>query len=80
MARKNIAIALGAAVFTLLLISHLISNLGFPLLTFLNIHYDRILGQGTQFQIPINPDDAKEDATKSESRFLLGVGKADITG
>lgn len=77
MARNHIIAALGAACFALLLIFQLISSFGFPEVIFLNLHRVDPLGAQASTQIPINPN---ENITKDESLYLLGVGKADITG
>lgn len=81
MARSPIAVALATATITLLITFHLISTFGLPTLGFLNIYY---ILEGSENipseQIPINPPLAGSQASQDASVYLLGVGKADITG
>ena len=80
MARSHIAVALGGAAFTLLLIFQLISSFGFPEITFLNIDWTETLVGSSPYQIPISEDEWVHVAKPNEDLYLLGVGKADITG
>ena len=81
MARSPIAVALATATIALLITFHLISTFGLPTLDFLNLHYVREGSANIPFeQIPINPPLSESEALQDASSYLLGVGKADITG
>ena len=81
MARPPIAVALATATIALLITFHLISTFGLPTLSFLNLHYVfEGLENTPSEQIPINPPFAESEASQDASVYLLGVGKADITG
>ena len=80
MSRYHLGVALGAATFALLVVFQLISSFGFPNITFLNFHHIDFSGPGSNHQIPLSPDDSKENPSEDGSVYLLGVGKADITG
>ena len=81
MARSPIAVALATATIALLITFHLISTFGLPTLGFLNLYYVLEGPENTPFtQIPINPPLAESEASQDASSYLLGVGKADITG
>ena len=81
MARSPIVVALATATITLLIAFHLISTFGLPTLSFINLHY---VLEGSEnapsAQIPINPPLTESEASQDASSYLLGVGKADITG
>lgn len=84
MARSHIAVALGAAVFALLVILQLTSTLRIPELDFWHWTVQE-QGNGIPQTHLFNEKDAAEDAatnavTAEGSQYLLGVGKADITG
>lgn len=81
MTRNNLHIvaALGAATFTLLVLFQLSSTFGFPQFGFLNLHYD-VSESGSQYQIPILSGFDVSKPKLNGSQYLLGVGKADITG
>jgi len=79
MARGHVAIALGAACFALLVVFQLISTFGFPQVGFLNLHYIPVYS-GSSNQIPIDVELPSDYVSKNGSLYLLGVGKADITG
>jgi len=84
MARSHIAVALGAAVFALLVILQLTSTLRIPELDFWHWTVQE-QGNGIPQMHLFNEKDAAEDAatnavTAEGSQYLLGVGKADITG
>ena len=81
MARTPIAAALAIATITLLIIFHLISTFGLPRLDYLHLRY---VSNGAKDvspqQIPINPPTADHARPEDASMYMLGVGKADITG
>ena len=81
MARFHIAAALGAATLAILVILHLISRFGLPALDFMHLTNDAsTIGSPTN-QYPINPPYNKgSEVANDETLYLLGVGKADITG
>ena len=79
MVRGNIAVALGAACFALLVVFQLVSTFGFPQVNFLNLHYTPV-HTGPSNQIPIDSELPSDYVSKNGSLYLLGVGKADITG
>ncbi|KAF2502657.1 Neutral/alkaline nonlysosomal ceramidase [Lophium mytilinum] len=81
MARSHIAVALGAAVFALFIIFQLCSSFGVPQVGFW--HWK--LGPEGRHPVPqthiFSENDAAAVAESAEgSQYLLGVGKADITG
>ena len=80
MARSHIAIALGGAAFTLLLIFQLISSFGLPEIGLLNIILTKTPIESSPYQIPISEDGWVNVEKPDEGLYLLGVGKADITG
>jgi len=81
MARFHIAAALATAIVSLLTTFYLISTLGLPELGFLQLRYD--YGQPSivsSQQMPIEPFPEAESVTDPHTQYLLGIGKADITG
>ena len=81
MARSHVAIALAAACFALLVVFQLVSTFGFPHISFLNLYHTSSNTRTVPpFQIPIDGDFSENYAAKDGSLYLLGVGKADITG
>ena len=78
MARSHIAVAFGAALFASLIISQLVVNLGFPQADFWHgrLDQDRHDVQQTHLFSGKQTGELVEDA----SQYLIGVGKADITG
>jgi len=83
MARFHIAAALATATVSLLIIFYLISMLGIPELEFLQLRYD--YGQPSivsSQQMPIEPFPDAESVQDPHTctQYLLGIGKADITG
>lgn len=80
MARLHIAVALASAIFALLLVFQLFSNFGIPELDFLHLRPQAPLGHPLLHQIPINSPSANSGSLQDGTRYLLGVGKADITG
>ena len=84
MARSHIAVTLGAAAFALLVIFQLTSTLRIPELDFWHWTVQE-QGNGIPQTHLFSEEDAAEDAaadaaTAEGSQYLLGVGKADITG
>lgn len=80
MARYNIAAALAGATFSLLVILQLISTFGLPRFDFLSIRYDGATRGSFCNQIPIKSGGPDLEALEDDGLYLLGVGKADITG
>lgn len=80
MARLHIAAALASATFALLLVFQLFSTFGIPQLNFLRLRPQAPLGPPSLHQIPIDLPSANSGSLKDGTRYLLGVGKADITG
>lgn len=80
MARLHIAVALASASFALLLVLQLLSTFGFPKLEFPQLRPEVPQGNPTLHQTPINPPGAHAGGAENGTRYLLGVGKADITG
>ena len=78
MSRNHVIATLGAAWFALLAIYQLVSSFGFPQFSFLEL-YDVPVKDGSSFQVPVCSSPETHFA-QSESLYLLGVGKADITG
>jgi neutral ceramidase len=78
MARSHIAVALSAALVTLVIVGQLVINLGLPQVDFWHWRLDQDQHYHTQthFLNGKQADGAVEDA----SQYLIGVGKADITG
>lgn len=81
MARTPVAAALAIATITLLIVFHLISTFGLPRLEYFHLRYvfDGAKDNFPQ-QIPINPPTADYGGLEDASMYMLGVGKADITG
>ena len=76
MGRSNVAAALAVAGLTLILIFHLIASWGLPHLDFLHLQYaSGRLWKSTPHQRPLGLGGLSEGEP-----YLLGVGKADITG
>lgn len=78
MARSHIAVALGAALVASLIIGQLVISLGFPSVDFWHWRLDQSYGvtQQTHFLGGKQTGELVEDP----SSYLIGVGKADITG
>lgn len=79
MARSHFAVALGAALTSLLIISQLIYSLGFPTLDFWHWRVDSDFHDGTQ-QTHMYGGKQSGEVVDDPSQYLIGVGKADITG
>lgn len=77
MARSHIAVALGAAVFAILIVGQLLINLGFPNVDSWHWRLDQ-----SYHGIQQNPFMSEQDGglVEDASQYLIGVGKADITG
>lgn len=80
MARSSVAVALAATTFTLLIIFQLLSHYGFPRLPYFHWTYDSFSSLLVSHQIPILSPDSETVVSDSGTLYLLGVGKADITG
>lgn len=81
MARFHIAAAMATAMVALLTTFYLIATLGLPELGFLHLKYGH--GQSSLLssqQMPIGPLPEAEALSDPHTRYLLGIGKADITG
>lgn len=76
MARSHIAVALGAALIASLIIGQLVVNLGFPSVDFWHARLDQTYNGAQQDSFFSEKQDGGADA----SSYLIGVGKADITG
>lgn len=80
MARYHIAAALAGATFSLLVILQLVSTFGLPQLDFLRMRYGATTRNSFSHQIPIKSGAPDLKALDDDGLYLLGVGKADITG
>lgn len=80
MARSHIAAALAIASLGLLITFHLISQFGLPSVGFFRFSYDPDDTTTAPGQIPILSPVSQPSAFDHEPVYLLGVGKADITG
>lgn len=78
MARSHVAVALGASLFAILIFSQLIAHLGF---SHADSRHGRLEQDSAKFEHaqPFRPKQV-EDAADDPSQYLIGVGKADITG
>ena len=78
MARSHIAVALAAALVASLLVGHLILNLGFPSTDFWHSRFDPTYHETQQMHVL----GGKQSSPQADdpSSYLIGVGKADITG
>ena len=79
MARSHIAVALGAALVASLIIGHLVVNLGFPSVDFWHWRLDQSYGGAQQTHF-LGGKKQSGDLVDDPSSYLIGVGKADITG
>ena len=81
MARFHIAAALGAATMVLLITLQLISHFGLPALDFINLTKDAFtLGSTANQYLFKSPYNAGEKYADDGTLYMVGVGKADITG
>lgn len=77
MARSHIAVAVGAALVALLIVGQLVVNLGLPNNEFWHWRLDQTYGVPQDLFFSTKQDGGLvEDA----AQYLIGVGKADITG
>ena len=81
MARLHLAVAMVTAAALLFVTFQLISSFGLPRFDYLHLHHVfEGLHDIPSNQIPINSPPLDQESSKDASRYLLGVGKADITG
>lgn len=80
MARSHIAVALAATAFALLTIFSLLLHFGFPSLQYYHWTFDSVSNYRVHRQIPLNPLNSGPVKSGDGTQYLLGVGKADITG
>ena len=80
MARSNIVVALATTSMILCTLFYAFSTFGFPHVDFLRWHptYDQSV-EDTQ-QSPLFDEAMLKKGSKGNDLFMLGVGKADITG
>ncbi|KAF2475414.1 Neutral/alkaline nonlysosomal ceramidase [Lindgomyces ingoldianus] len=80
MARSHVLVAIGAAFFASLIISQLVINLGFPQVDFWHWRLDQDYHGMHQTHLFREKDAQAGKAVGDASQYLIGVGKADITG
>ena len=81
MARLHLAVAMATATALLFVAFQLISSFGLPRLDYLHLrHVFEGLNDLPSNQIPISFPSPDYESSKDASTYLLGVGKADITG
>ena len=80
MARIHIAAALATATLAVLLIFQLLSQYGWPEVDFLKLRYNLSWKDTMPNQFPINYLYSDSSSWNQGTLYLLGVGKADITG
>ncbi|KAL8695203.1 MAG: hypothetical protein Q9218_000241 [Villophora microphyllina] len=80
MARVHIAAALATACFGLLVAFHLIAQFGLPNVGFFHFEQNRDAVAAAPNQIPFGPANSQKATSNDEAAYLLGTGKADITG
>ena len=78
MARSHVVVALGVALITSLIVSQLIYSFGVPQVDFWRWHAEPGFYDGTH-QTHLAEKQSSEPAD-DPSQYLIGVGKADITG
>lgn len=78
MARSHIAVALGAALIASLILGQLVINLGFPTPDLWHSRLDQTYGEAHKMHF-LGEKQSPEQA-EDPSSYLIGVGKADITG
>ncbi|EDU45117.1 neutral ceramidase precursor [Pyrenophora tritici-repentis] len=78
MARSHIAVAFGAALIAILIVGQLVINLGFPSVDSWHARLDQSYNGAQQDQFVSEKQDG--GAGSDPSSYLVGVGKADITG
>jgi neutral ceramidase len=79
MARSHFVVALATALTTLVILSQLISSLGFPTIDFWHWQGGHALHDASQ-QTHMYGGKQSGDVADDPSQYLVGVGKADITG
>lgn len=79
MARSHIAVALGASLIASLIIAQLVINLGFPSVEFWHWRLDQSYSAAVQ-QTQFISEKQSGGQPNDPSSYLVGVGKADITG
>lgn len=83
MARSPIAIALVTTTLVLLLVFQLLSHFGFPKFQYFHWTYGSFSNFPVSHQVPIislGGEGSEAFASDNGTEYLLGVGKADITG
>ena len=80
MARLHIAAALATATVALIIIFQLLSQHGWPEVDFLKLRYHYPMIASVPGQFPINPPHNEASSSEHAALYMLGVGKADITG
>ncbi|KAF2998281.1 hypothetical protein E8E13_007002 [Curvularia kusanoi] len=78
MARSHIAVAFGAAFIAILIVGQLVVNLGFPANDFWHQRLDHSYDSVQQDLFMSTKQDGGQ--VEDPSQYLIGVGKADITG
>lgn len=78
MARSHIAVALSAAVIAFLIIVQLAINLRLPSVDFW--HWQHEQSYNGALQAPLGGGGQSGELLDDSSSYLIGVGKADITG
>ncbi|CAL8577606.1 hypothetical protein XPA_003430 [Xanthoria parietina] len=81
MARSHLAAALAVACVGILVTFHLISQFGLPNVGFFHFQQSSPEATASPYQIPFGPTAFRPPSTEDNgSMYLLGTGKADITG
>lgn len=80
MARSHIAAAVAIASLALLITLQLITQFGLPNVGFFHFQHVPEDTATTSDQIPFLPSSPPSAISKDGPQYLLGVGKADITG
>lgn len=78
MARSHFAVALGAAIIASLILGQLVINLGFPTPDLWHSRLDQSYGKAQQMHFLGQKQSGEQ--VDDPSSYLIGVGKADITG
>jgi hypothetical protein len=79
MPRSRFEIALAATTFTVIVTVHLISSYGFPTLDFFDFYQGQRWESGNYQHVFPGQTDWSGSNVEGD-RYILGVGKADITG
>jgi neutral ceramidase len=80
MARSHIAVALGAALVASLIIAQLVINLGLPKVDFWHLRLDQPYHASQHAQTQFISEKQSGGPSDDPASYLVGVGKADITG